>query len=229
MIVDINQLVFTPAATLKTMFEVQAQFYQTMFKNELRLCRSYARLKRIGSCEQDKDDALLVMINPGSCRAMNSEAAVVQTSNRQQFQSNLKSLELADSYPDPAQYQLMRLMEIRNWKSIGIINLFDLVDANSKDFFNQIQDSEPSIISLTHPWRSDELNFRISKSNLVILGWGLNSVIAREAKLILNLLPNYYGVQIGENGFRYPSPYLKSKKLEWIFEICKNLETSARL
>lgn len=147
----------------KAVFRYQANFY---FKNE----KNYSdilQISRISNKQQDFLDAIVIMMNPGSRKPINSET----------FVDKINTGELVDCIPDDTQYQIAELMEKSNWKKVLVINLLDLCEIDSnviyKLFCGQIPDC-----SIFNEARIEKLNSifeQLKGSRNIIIGWGVSS------------------------------------------------------
>lgn len=140
-------------------------------------CRGLARIVRRNR-DLDKADALIVMMNPGSCRP-------IDESYNYPMMDDLFSIPMVRAVEDPTQYQLMRLMEKMEWDLIYMINLSDLASGNSNEFlsYKQIMDvagrSDHSIFSEK---RMQSLNAILAGPSRHIVAWGI------KRKLLMLLL-----------------------------------------
>ncbi|HHC6594782.1 hypothetical protein [Vibrio parahaemolyticus] len=143
--------------------------------------------------------------------------------------SNSWEKEIVSTRPDNAQYQIMRLMLLNEWKHVRVINLSDLRNGNSGKFSTEFQkakildNSNPH--SLTHKDRRCELKQYCSESKTVIVAWGSTAVLRESAKTFFKQVPNVKGLPLESPWFRYPSPYNKQQKLDWLESMNAELNT----
>ncbi|TOQ33824.1 hypothetical protein CGG98_23980, partial [Vibrio parahaemolyticus] len=64
--------------------------------------------------------------------------------------------------------------------------------------------------------RRCELKQYCSESKTVIVAWGSTAVLRELAKTFLKQVPNVKGLPLESPWFRYPSPYNKQQKLDWL-------------
>ena len=122
----------------------------------------------------------------------------------------------------------MRLMLLKGWKHVRVLNLSDLRNGNSRDFSadfaeaRKLDSSNPH--SLTHSHRLLQLKDFCAGSPLVIAAWGANEILREAAESFLSEIP-VHGLLLDHPWYRYPSPYRKDQKLEWLRRTLEELET----
>ena len=89
--------------------------------------RREAKPLRIGY-EQEEIDAVIVMINPGSCKPT---SAVKSQRAKEAISMTAK--------PDQTQYQLMNLMERKAWSTLVMVNLSDICEGNFRNIERKFQ------------------------------------------------------------------------------------------
>ena len=158
-----------PAIKLKETFKVSAKFYYSVVKEEKFLMRREARIVRIGT-EQEEIDAVVVMVNPGSCKPFGAVTS-----------SSAKEARLMPAKPDQTQYQLMNLMERKDWNVLVIVNLSDICEGNLKNFCNI--ESKFKAVNLPHSIFQDEnvedCRVLMSAAKHVIFAWGESTTAKR--------------------------------------------------
>lgn len=215
---------FIYAEKLKQEFDVFGHFYNLKLSDTVLKCRSLLEIKRKGLSDPNGlPDIIVIMMNPGSSIPLDKEYTP-KTFSKNEY-NNLKEKEIIPTRPDNAQYQIMRLMQLNSWNFVRVLNLSDLRNGNSGNFqsdFNNakaLDDSNPHCITSFN--RRKELLVSIkSKSNLIIAAWGSLAILKISAQEILKLDHKIIGIVNGKLPyFRYPSPYLKTQKLNWLLEI----------
>ncbi|MDQ0428532.1 hypothetical protein QOZ98_001358 [Planomicrobium stackebrandtii] len=204
-----------PADELKKTYEVSAKFYYSEVNGERFLMRREAKIVRIGH-EQEEIDAVVVMINPGSCKPTGAVTS-----------SSAKEAILMAAKPDQTQYQLMNLMERKAWNVLVIVNLSDICEGNMSNFRNIERKFQEA--SLPHSIFQDE-NMRdchalLSSAKHVIFAWG-ESTTAKRLSEQFGLFKNGratidYGHMKAwvhsERGFpRHPRPALTESRIIWL-------------
>lgn len=85
----------------------------------------------------------------------------------------------------------------------------------------------PSAIDLSNPHcivhikRRNELTkeIRTKADNAVIAAWGSVEVLRNTATKLIELVPNLIGLKLDTPWYKYPSPYIKEQKLNWLTDI----------
>ncbi len=214
---------FVYAQELKSCFKVKAHYYQLRIKSHRYLCRSVLEICHQKSGHQNRADkrldALVVMMNPGSSKPLYQDSEIAILSRHRLF-TMADQRELVDVQPDPAQYQLMRLMLQQEWSRIRLVNLSDLCQGNSQQFahlhqaITELDPSHPE--SIVHPKRRAELRGHLERAPRVIAAWGKQAVLREQALAMLDEMDAPIGIDTVEPWFRFASPYRKDQKLEWL-------------
>jgi len=225
---------FIYAEELKQRFQVKAYFYRLIMAKQQWLCRSLLEIEYLDDAiqcsEQERKtegfekgyDALIIMMNPGSARPIQQDVNVPSLSRRALFDLNAQR-PMITVKPDSAQYQLMRLMELRVWQRIRLINLSDLCEGNSRVFADRHKEldrfdrTHPE--SILHHQRRAELNAIIESVGVVIVAWGTQPVLKVAAQTMLGLLRDPLGLSLQAPWYRFASPYRKDHKLHWLAQI----------
>lgn len=209
---------FISVEVLYKTFEVKAKFYNAEVKDEKFLMRREARISRIGHVEE-KIDATVVMINPGSCLP---EVGIQD--------SSINEMKMIPARSDPTQHQLMRLMYRMEWNQLVIINLSDICEGNLSNF----KAIEKKFISANQPHsifqseNSLERTKLISNSEHLIFAWGASDNAKRLAKEFglyskgRPLAPYQKAIALihPEKSFPlHPRPALMTNQIKWIEEI----------
>lgn len=212
---------FIYADELKTKFSVFGHFYDLEIGDRTFKCRSVLEIvsSTVDDLASSKPCAVIVMMNPGSSKPLISNY-IPKKFSTDQIMSNSWEKEIIPTQPDNAQYQLMRLMLLKEWKHVRILNLSDLRNGNSSNFSIEHQDAEildpSSPHSLTHKHRFTELSNYCSESPLVIAAWGSTEVLREAAMSFLRGISNVRGLPLESPWYRYPSPYKKDQKIDWL-------------
>ena len=219
---------FLYADELKRIFQVTGYFYTLNVSGVNFPCRSILEIKRIRgiSTISKLPDAVVVMMNPGSSVPLldNFEPQVFSSEDVSEIGSGKI---MVPTRPDNAQYQIMRLMQFKKWDFVRVLNLSDLRNGNSsnfKDDFKRFETlSSDSIHSIVHPTRRSELGLAVkcNGDTKIIAGWGSVDVLQSLAIEFLSLFDTISGLETTYPWYRYPSPYRKDQKLEWLKEIRK--------
>lgn len=220
---------FVYADELKQKFSVYGHFYDLKIGSRIFKCRSVLEiLSKSENLESSATPcAVVVMMNPGSSRPLDSDYVPKQHSVVE-ITSNKWKKTLVPTRPDNAQYQLMRLMVLKGWKHVRVLNLSDLRNGNSGNFstdFAQAKELDSSSPhSLTNSRRLLELESLCAGSPLVIAAWGASDVLREAAGSFLSRI-QVRGLSLDYPWYRYPSPYRKDQKIEWLRGALEELET----
>jgi hypothetical protein len=153
-----------------------------------------------------KIDLLIIMLNPGSC------------SSKEPLNDKI-SIEVN---PDPTLKRIITLLNKSNhYKNCRVLNLSDVQEPNSKEFFKN-QDLYLSKYSIFSHERKSELEALISPNMKAIIAWGVqvkNSEKARESLIMLKSL----NVEILNEDHSQFHPLVRIKGYSWAFEISKLL------
>ena len=149
---------FIPAADLKQTYGVFGHFYSVeLASREVVECRSVLELVAKPRLPKDHSelsalspDAVFIMMNPGSSRPL------VEVNNRIRARAIHKlAISLVPTKPDTTQYQVMRLMQVRQWRHVRVLNLSDLRSAKSAEFIKLFQRLERDEAFNSHSVFSD--------------------------------------------------------------------------
>jgi len=220
---------FVYADELKTKFSVFGHFYDLEIGGELFNCRSVLEIisKSINEPARSLPHVVVVMMNPGSSRPL-SNKYTPQKFLPSEIMSKSWNKEIVPTRPDNAQYQIMRLMLLKGWKHARVLNLSDLRNGNSGEFSieykkaKKLDSSNPH--SLIHKDRVAELKEYCSDSAMVIAAWGSTEVLRDAAISFLYTIPNIHGLPLDKPWYRYPSPYKKDQKMDWLKKMHEELK-----
>lgn len=217
---------FIYAEKLKEKFNVFGHFYDLKIGKEIFKCRSILEIvsKDLEYKIKCLPDTVVIMMNPGSSRPLDKTYSPRLFSIDEIFSKNWKK-EIVPTRPDNAQYQIMRLMLLNDWNYVKVLNLSDLRNGNSGEFSNEFK--RASAIDLSNPHcivhikRRNELTkeIRTKADNAIIAAWGSVEVLRNTATKLIELVPNLIGLKLDTPWYKYPSPYIKEQKLNWLTDI----------
>ncbi len=208
---------FIEAEVLKHEFEVEGSFYNLEMCGKVFECRNYAQVFRKDRKIQDYYDAILVLVNPG--------LSTPKQSSYQIRQANAGEIPLyyTPAKTDNTQYQVMRLMRLKSWNNVLLLNLSDIRAGNLTEFKQKLHDANEvgfeshSIFSSS---RVEELKQVTEKCNgPVILAWGTDTGVKNLAELALQVLPHekIVGWEFNKQPYYYhASPLPKKGKIRWL-------------
>lgn len=209
-----NGLLNLTGTELGQRYQVRGRFYSLKGKAKVYFCRDVLELHR-DEVQQTACDAIFVMMNPGSSKLLD----VMDT--------DVNIATMLPTKPDTTQYQLMRLMEVLRWKRVRVLNLSDLRNARSADFYNDVSafenregQAEHSIFSAAR--RMELTTALVRKSGApVFAAWGVGRPLedlARRALASLNamkVVPVGLSHRHGSWAFRHPLPKGQAPQQQW--------------
>ncbi len=113
-------------------------------------------------------------------------------------------------------------MLLNNWKYVQVLNLSDLRNGNSGKFSIEFEEASRLDASnphcITHEDRRAELvkSIKTRLNGPVIAAWGSVKVLKESAQKLIELQPDVIGLKLDDPWYRYASPYMKDKKLDWL-------------
>lgn len=133
------------------------------------------------------------------------------------------------AHPDPTQFQIMKIMDNCNLNYAKIINLSDVRNGSSNEFYkllnNELQNFNHSIFQDEN---DDILNGYLNFEANFILGWGVNKKLNILAKTALDKIEKYktknskiFGIKHPRNQFGYyhPLPRTPKQQQDWVENI----------
>lgn len=116
-------------------YEVEGSFYNVDIQGEVFECRSQARIKRIGANDVNLN-AIFILINPGGCLPTDKFYSIPVLDPRK------TTVPFVKAESDQTQWQLMRLMKLKNWHQIVIINLSDFRSGDMTKFKQNLKKTQ---------------------------------------------------------------------------------------
>ncbi len=217
---------FLYADELKRIFEVTGHFYTLELSGQFFDCRNILEIKRIRKRKSisEHPDCVVVMMNPGSSIPLVDD--FVPSVYSFDSISELKfASELVPTRPDNAQYQIMRLMQKKRWNFVRILNLSDLRNGNSSNFRTDFKEVcsfiNGGVNSIVHPARREELlsMIRCNDAPRILAAWGSLDVLKDNAIEFISATEELCGLPLEHPWYRYPSPYRKDQKLQWLADV----------
>lgn len=219
---------FTYAEELKKKFTVTAHFYNILSGQETFHLRNRLEIVRNGVLANFAD-AIVIMMNPGSSHPLEKDFIIPLFQPGQiSFPEWLQNQILIPTQPDNAQYQIMRLMNFREWNFVRVLNLSD-IRAGNANALKRIHSSMANLLpdfphSIFMPRRKTELTVLLRGIEYapIILSWG-TSILGYLEDIVLSALPEerklFLTDESGKPVYRYPSPYIKEMKVAWLQKI----------
>jgi len=167
------------------------------------------------SISQESPDLIVIMMNPGSSEPINgNDNSIVETYTK----------------PDNTQSQVVAVMENLNYNYARVLNLSDVREAKSKNFYDLIKklDEEKINHSIFSDARKNDLDKLFEPDIPVIIAWGVDKVLEKLAMSALTKLQDYpvAGIKKELTDFAFYHPYqrLKKSRIRWIDCITKQLK-----
>lgn len=183
-------------------FEIFGHFYE---QSGLK-CRRYLNIQRAGA-DLREPDLMVVMMNPGSSYPLDGITNNTAPSEAQ---------------PDPTQNQIMKVMNNTGFGFARVLNLSDVRQPSSSEFYKFLKSSKASSIthSIFHQAREEELSTLFRQGVPVIYGWGVNSNLEGLAREAINRISEENPIGIKKNGvewaYYHPLPRIHTKQTEWV-------------
>ena len=217
---------------IKDAFNCFGHFYDIYQANQkISECRSVLEIIRKNSSLSEKDisrckpDAIAVMMNPGNSSPMDS---IPERIDIEKLNINFQLKKLGLAIPDGTQIRLMKIMNIKKWNHIRVINLTDIREKNNgflekliNDFKLKTKSDMHSIFSDT---RSTELKNALTDEDVpIIKAWGTNDCIEDFAHKCLSSieLRNSFGVPSSQFEYLYQHPL--TRRISWHSEMIEQL------
>jgi len=168
-------------------FEVRGLFYPLGMDS----CRKYLKIKRIESEKDNKEDLVVIMMNPGSSRP----------------KDNSRVEEELETKPDTTQYQIMRVMKEIGSNYAIVLNLSDIRNADSKKIYPRFKTNpkkcEHSVFSDTDI-NYEFLKQKLNPQSIFIFAWGVDEKLSNFAKQAIDVLYKLFGSNIKQVGIKHP-------------------------
>ena len=229
---------FIPADELKQRYGVFGHFYSVeLASREVVKCRSVLELVAKSRIPKDHSelsalspDAVFIMMNPGSSKPL------VEVNNHIRAKAlHRLPISLVPTKPDTTQYQVMRLMHVREWRHVRVLNLSDLRTPKSAEFIKTFQrlerGSQFDSHSVFSEVRTDELAVKLPKKRTtpLVMAWGMSEKLNPLIERCLARLPpksKLKGLleQGTTNKYRHPLPSLQKDQRIWLENIVRHFE-----
>jgi len=212
---------------LQNIFMHKFEFYGSYYSVNGQMYRNLLTIEEKETDRNSNYELLVVMMNPGGSKPKASNVVLEKA-----FLSEDK-VHLADCEPDETQHQIIRLMNLNNWKRAAVINLLDICDPNSTNVLTSILtdskiDKEKLKQSIFHEGRRNELKQiidNLTPKAPIILAWGTD--LERKAlrdKIKKNVLVKYErkiaGYKNNSGEYYHPWPREQEKiRLNWPDEV----------
>ena len=208
---------FLGAAELLNRFAVYGRFYERTIAGMPEQLRDRLEIAPHDMPLRDvvrrDPDLLVVMMNPGGSRPLNSLRVPVDVEG------------FAAAQPDRTQYQIMRLL-LRaqamglNWQHARVLNLSDLRTPKSAVLVQKLHDyAEDDCHSVFSQARLAERQCLFGRLPIpILLGWGLNAAFVDLATKALAAAQGHPILGLSDDGVRYrhPLPQRHDFQVKWL-------------
>lgn len=172
-------------------------------------------------------DALSIMMNPGASKPKDPKYIFEEIELT--LANELREKIVIPTVPDDTQKRLMKIMRMKNWKYLKVINLSDICQHDSKKLSGHVrqynQKSAFSEHSIFSDLRQSELNEIISqmKGKPVIRAWGTQKCLAPYIKRCNEEIADLklYGIKAKNEGY-YHHPL--TTRTSWINQMIELLK-----
>lgn len=199
---------------IKEHFKITGLFYEIQGYK----FRKYLDIKKVETTLKTPD-LMVVMMNPGSSRPLNN----IDNSNVE-----------TEAMPDNTQSQIMQIMQICDFKYCRVLNLSDLREPKSNEFYKKMAELKFKSVAHSIFDKSRKVDF----NNLwvsgvpVIYAWGVSDnlkPLALKAMQACNA-SNPYGILKASTNWAYyhPLPPVYSKQEKWVNIVSQQLNNIER-
>ena len=217
------------ANELNYKYNVNGNFYKVQLENNHVIdCRNVLDITNKAKTPMNTNsllnmipNAIFIMMNPGGSKLLTDKPKVIQFKKIDELK-----IQFAKTQPDKTQYQLMRIMLYTNWSHIRILNLSDLINTYSGDFYYEFNKIEVNhnyhSHSIFNNSRENEFNtlFKTNENTKVICAWGVNTKLNPLINQCLDKIKefNYMGLKKfgSEDKLFHPLPRRNDKQIEWV-------------
>ena len=204
-------MILRNAKELKSDYSVFGSFYYRIIEDKGEyICRNVCDIRRKDSfLDNNVLDAYFIMMNPGSCHPKNEEYIIDKS-------RKCDSLEMIECNPDPAQYQIMKLMDNKGWKYVRILNLSDITSGDSIKFRELLRRISSDNHSLFSDSRKEELEELMRENTRIVAAWTRSKEIRKLAILCKDKLKDraIYGIPFDKDKiyYKYIKPQLQTQR-----------------
>lgn len=227
---------FVKADQLKKRYQVFGCFYDLELDGKMTVpCRNVLEIYDRHAHSADErltvaPDALVIMMNPG--RSVPLDRSFIPPKVKTRNLNLIFSREtLVEAKPDHAQYQIMRLMYLKQWTCVRILNLSDLREPDSRKFAKKLgnpQLAKHMVHSLFSPKRTNERRFALQRKEgaPIIAAWGKAPFLVPLAEQCLSALESeVIGIPCESDPrlFNHPCPSLQTHRVRWLMAMMEKL------
>jgi len=222
-----SKSLYIDQAILEEKYKCYGYFYSIVLHDHKFPCRSVLEIVDKTKIPHQTDDLLkqipdlvVIMMNPGASRPKIDQSIEVQLDSIKDMK-----ISLTTTIPDRTQYQIMRIMEAKNWTHSRILNLSDLRDPKSGKFYKYFELVE-SILGSDHhtifsKLREKELYKKLNSKSPILAAWGVSDKLDPLINKCMNNINNENLIGIRKSGslYKYYHPLLQGtpfNQKEWL-------------
>ncbi|MCF0216529.1 MAG: DUF1643 domain-containing protein [Fibrobacteraceae bacterium] len=158
-------------------------------------------------------DAVAILMNPGSALPLDESDLCRE-----------KEGLFIPIFPDPTQYQLMHIMDTKNWNTLCVINLSDKIGSDSSVFLKWVKDNKNNE-QILKQWSifgddsTSNLTSIMNRTERIICAWGQNTELKYLIDFawikVTSLKKDIKGIQSGQGNHLYQHPYSQATETRW--------------
>jgi hypothetical protein len=209
-------------SVLRSQYSAAGLFYEIPGCKEPYACRSVLEISGISVEKDAPPDAIFVMMNPGNSVPLANTSA------------DRRLAKMVPTKPDTTQDQVMRVMQKLMWRRVRVLNLSDLRNPKSKEFYRQVDnfnaEHNNDIHSIFSSKRADELRHMLERlpGSPIVVAWGCHYKLKPLASLAIGALAGqrFVGVPASRGEWRYlhPLPPNANRQREWLESALRKLK-----
>ncbi len=224
---------YVEQAILEEKYKCYGHFYSIVLDHHKFPCRSVLEIINNSIDYLHPNDFLkhppeliAIMMNPGASRPKGDDP---QTDVPVESINNME-ITLTPTIPDRTQFQIMRLMEAKNWTHSRILNLSDLRDPESGRFYGYFETVQSILGGDYHTifsnFRKKELFEKLKQPTLILAAWGVSDNLDPLIKKCVDRIKNENLIGVKKSGpnDRYYHPLLQGtpfNQKEWLEKCIK--------
>lgn len=192
-----------------------AYYYQYRGKNARSVLEIFDRPCTLREAGRAVPDIIFVMMNPGSSKAFDSKTDVRKwTKGTESF---------VQVCPDATQSQTAKIMDRFGFKHGRILNLSDLIDTRSKEFYKLVREQSSFDHSIFSTGRKRELERYAGHKSPVIFAWGVSPSLRKLTEMATQAIRSGSGWHKGESDdpqrYYHAFPRTQQRRDQWLHEI----------
>lgn len=224
---------FIYAKELKKKYTVWSSFYKLIYDDGEEIeCRSVLEIYKKPDYEKlkkkDKPQVIFIMMNPGKSKPYNDDVIIPVMKECEIINNKEVKTHLILTKPDPTQYQIMRIMEEKQWQHVRVLNLSDCRQPKSDIFYQKVHElkvhDKNCIHSIFSKYRANEFKKHLNSSiEKVIVAWGIDEELDELIKQAISSkkINKRIGVNVNNDKIHYShaGPQLYEDKIKWLKNI----------